>query len=300
MTQPSPFTSEIARPVGLNPSSLVSRGFSLVAAAAPGLAARVGEELMFRTRRRQASESEQRLLARARRTGVPSPHGELPVWRWGSGPPVLLVHGWNGRGAQLGALVEPLVSAGYEVVAFDAPGHGEAAGTRSSMIHFADAIEAVLESARPVLGAAHAVIAHSMGGPATILAISRLQRREPELAVGRFVLVAPPIDVNDFIRTFSRAVSLDRRVELLLRARTERRFGLAIGDLYAPALARKLQAPALVIHDREDREVPIDCGRTLASSWPGAALVETRGLGHQRILRDPEVIERIVEFVDRP
>jgi hypothetical protein len=40
----------------------------------------------------------------------------LPVYSWGSGPTILLAHGWSGRGSQLGAFVEPLVEQGFRLV----------------------------------------------------------------------------------------------------------------------------------------------------------------------------------------
>src|SRR5688500_15132227 len=44
---------------------------------------------------------------------------------WGTGPAVYLVHGWGGRGSQLGSFVEPLLAGGFRVVMFDAPAHGD-------------------------------------------------------------------------------------------------------------------------------------------------------------------------------
>ncbi|MBC7976874.1 MAG: alpha/beta fold hydrolase, partial [Myxococcales bacterium] len=73
----------------------------------------------------------------------PTWHGErrkVCAWRWGHGPTVLLVHGWEGRGSQLGAFVEPLVRAGLSVVAFDAPGHGDSPGHRLYLTDLADCI----------------------------------------------------------------------------------------------------------------------------------------------------------------
>jgi hypothetical protein len=35
----------------------------------------------------------------------------------------------------------------------------------------------------------------------------------------------------------------------------------------------------------------------LAGAWPGATLHVTRGLGHNRILRDPQVIAKVTDFV---
>ena len=284
------------------------RGLSSIAHAAPGVGAVLGESLMFRTRRRPGSAGERAVLERAERISVPTAHGDLAVWRWGAGPTVLMVHGWNGRAGQLAAFVEPLVALGYEVVAFDAPGHGESPGTRSSLVHFAEAVHEVIEELRPMLGPIHAIVAHSMGGPAVVYAMRRWRERQgpngieraladSELPVRRFVLIAPPIDVNEFLSSFVRMTALGARAEALMKARVEKKLGVAFDDLYAPPIARTLRAPALVLHDQEDREVPIDRGRRLAAAWPAATLVETRGLGHVRILADPGVVARVVEFV---
>lgn len=62
-------------------------------------------------------------------------------------------------------------------------------------------------------------------------------------------------------------------------------------------LARQLDVPGLVIHDQDDRDVPIEEGAAVARAWPGAQFVRTTGLGHRRILRDPEVIARAAAFI---
>jgi pimeloyl-ACP methyl ester carboxylesterase len=58
-----------------------------------------------------------------------------------------------------------------------------------------------------------------------------------------------------------------------------------------------MRGALLVVHDENDREVPIACGEAIARAWPGAELVRTRGLGHQRILRDAATLKRVVRFV---
>ncbi|MEO1084501.1 MAG: alpha/beta fold hydrolase, partial [Acidobacteriota bacterium] len=72
---------------------------------------------------------------------------KLKGWRWGSvGPAVLLIHGWGGRGLQLGAFAEPLAEAGFRVLAVDLPAHGESSGKSTSLPEAAEAITAVLDS----------------------------------------------------------------------------------------------------------------------------------------------------------
>ena len=295
-----------------NPWALtaVRAALAAVESRSPDLAARAVEHLMFRTTRHPTPDRERAVLATGRPFAVSSRHGRIAAWRWGEGPVVILTHGWNGRGSQLGALVEPLVQRGFQVVTFDAPGHGASRGGSSSLPAFAVALDAVIDAVRSPFEPVQAVVAHSMGGAATTYGMSRFRRvpetyveraiREAELPVRRFVFVASPVDMRDFVRSAGKMLHVGPTTQAAVSRRVEARFGLRLEDLYAPAAARHLHAPLLVIHDEDDREVPIACGHLLASAWPGAQLHVTRGLGHMRILRDEGVVQKIVEFVSDP
>ena len=82
-----------------------------------------------------------------------------------------------------------------------------------------------------------------------------------------------------------------------MRQNLETRLQISWDQLHIPTLARGMSAPALIIHDQYDREVPYDHGSAIAEAWPGAELVTTSGLGHRAILRDREVVRRTVEFL---
>jgi hypothetical protein len=43
--------------------------------------------------------------------------------------------------------------------------------------------------------------------------------------------------------------------------------------------------------------MPWQEGEAVARAWPGAQFVRTTGLGHRRILRDPEVMARVTAFI---
>ena len=102
--------SHVSSPVWLRAS------FSAAGYLAPNLTAAVAERLFYKTRRNGPRPGEREFLEGA----MPTTISGMKAWSWGSGPTVLLVHGWNGRGTQLGAFIEPLVARGYQVVAFDA------------------------------------------------------------------------------------------------------------------------------------------------------------------------------------
>ncbi len=290
-------------PLGLR---AIGAGLRALEAGSPSLAAKVGTELMFRTSRHTPKPSERELLQGGERFTVVSEGVRLAAWSFGQGPTVLLVHGWNGRGGQLGGYIEPFVKRGFRVVTFDSPGHGESDGHQSSLVEFANAVDAMLTATGSPFVPAHAVIAHSMGGAAVTYAMSR-HRRMPvteheralrdDLPVRRFAFIAPPIDVRDFVNVFTRMAGLNSRTHQAISRGIESRFAMRLEDLYAPTLAGELNAPLLVVHDQDDREVPLSCGRLLAESWPGAQLEVTHGLGHQRILHDDDVIKRVVSFL---
>ena len=262
------------------------RAFRALGPHAPELSAAVAERLFLTPPpfRPEPDELDAMLLADA--VEVPAGLGVLRGWSFGEGPAVLLVHGWGGRGAQLRGFIEPLVSRGRRVVLFDAPGHGARGTGTSSLPQIGAAVAAMLAAIGPVAG----VIAHSMGGPATALALER-SRLRPRLA-----FIAPPAELKNATRRFGRALAIPERVVDRLEQRIEHRFLRKVGDYDLTAHPALGLSPLLVVHDATDREVPLAEGERVARA-NGASLHVTHGLGHVRILRDKEVIERVASFV---
>lgn len=69
-------------------------------------------------------------------------------------------------------------------------------------------------------------------------------------------------------------------------------------SMLATAIAPSMRTPLLIIHDRDDKEVPVGFGRSIADAWPNAELIITEGLGHQRILRAEAVTHSAASFID--
>lgn len=255
------------------------------------------ERLFTTPRRHTRPDREREVLATAREGHVDvtlrAPrwnHQSVRVatWRWGVGPAVLLVHGWEGRGSQLGAFVAPLVAAGLQVITFDAPGHGDSPDHRLYLTDVADCIADVAAAVGPL----HAIVAHSFGAAGALLAYTRNGVRAP-----RNVMLAPNVLIDDAVRRFARTVGLDESDRSALEQRLGEQTGLGIDALALPRLTGDRDDALLVIHDRDDNEVGCEHGTQLAATWPNAQLHYTNGLGHRRILRDDSVIASVVEYV---
>ena len=94
----------------------------------------------------------------------------IATWRWGArdAPAVILAHGWGGYAAQMRAFVFPLLSAGYQVIAYDQPAHGVSEGRLTGLPDFAD----LLAELAWHHGGVQAFIGHSLGAAAGALALA--------------------------------------------------------------------------------------------------------------------------------
>ncbi|MGD0438016.1 MAG: alpha/beta fold hydrolase [Bryobacteraceae bacterium] len=221
------------------------------------------------------------------RIWIGGPSGRIAVTQAGTGPLVMLVHGWDGEAADLKAFVPGLLNAGYRVIAPDLPGHGFSEGALASIPACADALVALQRQ----FGNLHAAVAHSIGCPITILAASK------GLAVETLALLAAPARYVDYAREFAKQTRLDsRQAELPIAAL--KNMGVDVESLSLPTIAPGLRQRALFIHSADDRVVPMADGLETAGAWPRSRLLQVDGLGHRRILRDPAVVEAVLGFVN--
>jgi pimeloyl-ACP methyl ester carboxylesterase len=254
----------------------------------PGLMGRWAYRLWFHTRRFPESAAGKRIVHSARRETLSVDTVPVAIYRWGTGPLVLFVHGWSGRGSQVAAFVEPLTAAGFQVVAVDAPGHGETPGNRTNILECA----AVLQAVNARYGPVYAALTHSFGGMVLAYAMKH------GMSVERVVSVSAPAHIDYLIAGFAQTLAIPDGVIMAMRKRMEQQFPGSLWErLSMVHNVQYLTAPALIIHDEDDVSVPWQQGRMIADAWPGARFMKTSGLGHGRILRDRQVIKAALEFI---
>jgi hypothetical protein len=84
-------------------------------------------------------------------------------------------------------------------------------------------------------------------------------------------------------------------MRLLLRA--ARSFQLQQGELAMASTLTKAPVPFLVVHDEQDDKADFTLAESLVEQTATGTLFRTQGLGHNRILRDPEVLATVARFV---
>lgn len=209
----------------------------------------------------------------------------LSALRWGSGPAVLLMHGWEGRPTQFAQLIKALVDAGYGVVALDAPAHGRSPGREANLVLFA---RALLEAASE-LPPLKAVIGHSMGGASALLATQLGLRTEA------LVSIAAPSRILTMLRRFSSFMGLPRQARAHFVRLVEEKAGIPAGQL--DSAHYKLDIPGLIVHAVDDPMVPFSEAEAIHQGWVESRLLSLESGGHQRVLADPRLLRAVLELL---
>ncbi|WP_202945111.1 alpha/beta hydrolase [Methylomonas methanica] len=218
---------------------------------------------------------------------IATKEGEIALQRAGTGPAVMLLHGWEGRASDLAAFAPPLLKAGYTVLAMDLPAHGASTGRQSSIPQSARALCEVGET----LGPLHAIIGHSMGSAILVEALYT------GLAALRAVLISAPAYYESYARNFAVSAGLNTEgTEVMLRLLCEA-IDADVSEISVPRRAPRLHQPALFIHSTDDPVIAIEESLISAAAWPGARHQRVEGLGHKRILADQAVVAATIEFV---
>jgi pimeloyl-ACP methyl ester carboxylesterase len=203
------------------------------------------------------------------------------------GPVVLLVHGWEGRGSQMGRFVEPLRKAGYRVISFDAIAHGDSPGKRTNMPEFAQIIKDIDKD----VGGFHAIIGHSLGGTAAGYAVAEGVRTD------KLITICSPATIEFILEAFAQQIHASQKTIRRLSQFLENFTGKSPGEFSFTNFAAKLKTAGQIIHDKHDKEIPFSQALALHKNWNESQLIFTERLGHRRILRDKEIISKIIDFI---
>jgi pimeloyl-ACP methyl ester carboxylesterase len=186
--------------------------------------------------------------------------------------------------------VDSLLFAGYRVVAYDQPAHGESDGTMTNLLEIAPTMESIAKQEGPF----HAIIAHSFGTLITSYALVNRNLPPPR----RLVYLGAFNQLLESLPRFQVIAGLSDEIMDDFRAMLYENFGRDVLDAITnESLAPQIQIPALMFHDAMDNVTPVEDSRAIARLWKYARYVETEGLGHRGALQSKSIHEQIINFL---
>jgi pimeloyl-ACP methyl ester carboxylesterase len=215
----------------------------------------------------------------------------IKTYQWGSGSrKVLLIHGWEGQAGNFSDMVLRLIKEDYTVFSFDGPSHGFSSRGPTSLLAFTDLVGEMIRHF-----GVEKVVSHSFGGVATTYALYK----DRDLRLSKYVMLTTPDKFSDRIDTLSQKVGISSKIKKKLISRLEAETGLDVQKVKVSDWVKEINvAKALILHDKNDRVLPISVSKAVNDKWEACILEEVEGTGHFAILREPKVLDRVLSFLN--
>ncbi len=267
-------------------SQLISSTLRLVHYLPPQLADMVHWRL-FRTPFLHSRTAEQQaILSQGRPFLVKSGPYLLKGYRFGGpGPTAVLTHGWQGSASSWFRLIPLLQDLGYAVVAFDGPGHSGRPRV-ATLPDYAQGLSDIAQLFSPV----EILVGHSFGG----MASARVAQDIPTLKA--LVLIATPDRVDTLVDGFVRRLNLVGPARERFYQRVHNASSVPLEEEATSLYLKKVSCPTLVLHDHSDDVIAPEDARRIAAAAK-TEVVFSNGLGHRQIMKDPETLTRVCEFL---
>ena len=221
---------------------------------------------------------------------VPVLEKKIKIYKKGDGSKkILLIHGWAGRGTQLTAIADALLSLEFSVYSFDGTAHGDSEGKTSAMPEFIASILAIEKK----YGKFEFAIGHSLGAMAMINAVKE------GFAIEKMVAIGTADSITKITHQFVSKLGLKPKVSELLKIKLDKNLGRDSEELSAGFAGKSIKIPTLIIHDENDDDVPLQWAKDVHNSIETSEMLITKKLGHRRILFNKEVINSIISFIEK-
>ena len=248
-------------------------------------------QAFFSPSRYEEKSTEREVITWGNTYRLPVDSGELAVTTWGNaGPVVLLMHGWGGARAQMTGFVDALLFAGYRIIAYDQPAHGESDGKMTNLLEIAPTMDLIAEQEGPF----HAIIAHSFGTLITSYALVKRNFTPPS----KLVYFGAFNRLLESLPRFQVIAGLPDEIIAGLQDMIYENFGRDVLDeIVNELLVPQIHIPTLMFHDAADNVTPVEDSRAIARAWKQARYIETEGLGHRGALQSKSIHEQVVKFL---
>ena len=215
-------------------------------------------------------------------------------------PLVVVMHGWGANAESMLPLAVPIRRHGYSVLLIDARSHGRSDQDNfSSMPRFAEDIGSALDWAALLPGVdpyAVAILGHSVGGAAALLAASGRQDLRAVISLSAFDHPETVMQIY-----LSRAMVPYRPIGWLICRYLERIIGYAFDEIAPVSTISRIGCPVLIGHGADDLMVAPAAARAIfgRATSQMAELAILDGVGHDEGGCFERISLVLTDFLDR-
>lgn len=212
----------------------------------------------------------------------------IQSYHWkGNKETILLLHGWESNTQRWQQLIEKLQQENYNIIAFDAPAHGDSSGKLFNVPLYSKCVTVFVEKHRPDY-----IIGHSIGAMTTIY-----EQRLSPISAKKIVLLGAPSELMFIMKDFQKTLNLSSRFMKGFEAYFNKKFGFSFKEFSTAKFAEKIKQPGLLIHDTYDKIVPVSASKAIHKNWNNSKLIITEGAGHS--LNNDAIHAEIISFLKK-
>jgi pimeloyl-ACP methyl ester carboxylesterase len=212
---------------------------------------------------------------------------KIMTYRWaGNNQTILLIHGWESNSGRWQNLITELQSKNYNIIALDAPAHGNSGSSIFNPVIYAEFIAVVTNLYQPNI-----LIGHSLGGMATVLSQSKYSIKSVE----KLVILGAPSNYVDVTKRYHVMLGYNQRIISLLDTILTERFHAPLAYFSTANHVKNLNIHGLIIHDEADDIIPYNDALDIKNSFKNSRLITTKGQGHA--LNNTLINSHILKFI---
>lgn len=250
-------------------------------------AAKKAFELFCSPRKGKVLPQQSAFLDDARHQRLKTMNIELQTYQWkGAQETVLLLHGWESNSFRWRNLIAFLKDENYNIIAFDAPAHGNSTGNIFNVALYTECTKVIVDAYNPKI-----LIGHSVGGMNTLYH----QKKYPNPEIEKIVTIGAPSKLQDVMRQYQQILRFNDVVFKGLDDYILKNYGFRIDEFNTSDFKGHLDKKGLIIHDRKDTIVPFGASELVHASWTNSEFYITEGFGHS--MHQKEVNLRIMDFI---
>lgn len=259
--------------------------------AFPKQAAKIALQKLVMPQVRVSRAAEKEVVDSAEKTMYKFNGFDIQTYCWkGGNKSILLIHGWEGQAGNFSSLVPMLLNEGYTVYAFDAPSHGNSSRGKTNLFEYTNLVGQLIKKYN-----VRQLVSHSFGGVAVTYALFK----HPEIEIDTFVLFTTPDKFSERVKEVLMQNGMHPSVEKHLIDNFISESGNDPYKLNVSEFVKHLTVgKVLILHDKNDRVIPISRSRNVQKNWKNCTLVELENTGHFRILHDLLALQYAIDFLN--